>query len=226
MVDHGATLQDVAIAADLGSELNVLLGNQDGNTLGQQVLYHDGQLVHDDGGQTFGDLVQQHHLGVLHQAAGNRQHLLLTAGKLITLGVLAFLQAGEEFVHRFQVPLIAAVHALTCCHTQVFLGGQGGENVAALGHVGNAQAGDCVALHADQFFAVEGDGAFGLTVFFRVQHAHDGFHRGGFADTVAAQQADRSAFLNAKVDAVQDMALVIISLYIFQFKNHDMSPPR
>ena len=152
MVDHGATLQDVAIAADLGSELNVLLGNQDGNTLGQQVLYHDGQLVHDDGGQTFGDLVQQHHLGVLHQAAGNRQHLLLTAGKLITLGVLAFLQAGEEFVHRFQVPLIAAVHALTCCHTQVFLGGQGGENVAALGHVGNAQAGDCVALHADQFF--------------------------------------------------------------------------
>ena len=57
MVHRLSPLQDIAVAADFHGEFHILLGNQDRHAFLQQILHHDGQLIHDNGRQAFGDLV-------------------------------------------------------------------------------------------------------------------------------------------------------------------------
>ena len=57
----------------------VLFDHDDGQALGLERADHAAQRLHDHGGKTFGDLVEQQDARARTQDARHRQHLLLTA---------------------------------------------------------------------------------------------------------------------------------------------------
>ena len=60
----------------------------------------------------------------------------------------------------------------------------------------------------------------------RRHEAHDGLAGGGAADAVAAQQAHDLAVADMEVDAMQDVALAVKSVEIFDFEDHAARLPR
>ena len=95
--------------------------------------------------QAFGRLVDDDQVGVAHQRAAQRQHLLLAARQHAGLGVLALLQAREHAVHVVEGPAAALARALLA-EQQVLVHRELGEDVAVLGHVADAQVRDLVGL--------------------------------------------------------------------------------
>ena len=87
------------------------------------------QFLDDDRREALGRLVEQHELGIEHQRAGDRQHLLLAAGELVAEVGAALLEAREHLVGPRHGP-----GARTGDGRQVLLDGQRLEDVALLRH--------------------------------------------------------------------------------------------
>src|SRR5206468_3493055 len=87
---------------------------------------------------------------------------------------------------------------------QILPDGEVRENVAALRNITDAVAGALVGLEAKEFDLIERHGTdVGL------HQADDGFERGGFADAVAAHEADNLAGQDFEVDSAEDARAVV-----------------
>ena len=60
----------------------------------------------------------------------------------------------------------------------------------------------------------------------RGHQPHDGLAGGRAADTVAAEQADDFALVNAEIDALEDVALAVIGMEIADLEHHAATVPR
>src|SRR5436190_22657121 len=95
-VDDLAVLDDVVAIRDRRSEAEILLDQQDGETLRLQPRDGLADLLDDDGRQSLGRLVQHQEPGAGAQDSRNCEHLLLAARKLGALAVKAFLQIRKQ----------------------------------------------------------------------------------------------------------------------------------
>ena len=89
-------LQNVATVCDLQSGPGVLFHQQDGGAVLVQFLDNVKDLLHQDGSQAHGGLVQHQQFGMAHKRAAHGQHLLLAARQGAGDLLAALLQTGEE----------------------------------------------------------------------------------------------------------------------------------
>ena len=102
-------------------------------------LFDDSKdLIHDDGRQAHGGLIQHHELGMGHQGPGHGKHLLLAAGEGPGDLLPALLQPGEVVKDHLQVLLRYGFFDIRT-HFQVFLYGHFQENTASFRHMGKAR---------------------------------------------------------------------------------------
>src|SRR5262245_44754151 len=80
-------LQYVDPIGQIQAEVDVLLGQQDGEPGPLEAVDLLFEMVHDQGGQTFRWLVQEEQFGVAHERTGDCEHLLLPAGQEPSLTV-------------------------------------------------------------------------------------------------------------------------------------------
>jgi hypothetical protein len=157
--------------------------------LSLQVLAHQ---LHDLGRQALGGLVDDDQVGVAHERAAQREHLLLATRHHARFGVLALLEAREHLVHVVKRPAAIFAVALLPQH-QVLVHGQVGEHMSRLlGHVAQAQVRNLVSLLAPSSCPFQLHGALA------VHHAHDGLGGGGAARTVAPSSATISPGCTSK----------------------------
>ena len=97
---------------------------------------------------------------------------------------------------------------------------EAGKDIAVLGNVAEPEMRDPVARQARNIAALERIDAL------RRNLAHDGLDGGGTADTVAAEQADDLAGVDAHIDALQDVALAVIGVQIPDLEHQAASSPR
>src|SRR5689334_850318 len=97
-VDDLAMLDDIMAVRQCRGKAEVLLHQQDGETLLLQRADDGADLLHDDRGQALGRLIEQEQLGTGPQDAADGEHLLLAAGKLRALAFAPLREIGEDGV--------------------------------------------------------------------------------------------------------------------------------
>ena len=119
-------------------------------------LLNDGEnLVDENRGKPHGGFVHEQDLGVGHQRAPGREHLLFAAGERAAELAGAFLEPWEMVKH-----LIHIVADAFCVinnirpHTQVFLYRHARKNMASFGNMRKSHVDDVVGGHFLQAFAV------------------------------------------------------------------------
>ena len=178
-----------------------MLDQQNGDAACRDVAHHFKNLVHHDGRQAHGGLVQQQHFGPAHECAAHGQHLLLAARHGAGQLVFAFFEARKNTEHHVNVVGdFRLVFADVGAHLQVFGDGHAREDAAAFRHHGQAFAHQVPGALALDAFAHVLDVAFG-----RCQRAGDGFHGGGFAGAVGADERDELAFADFEVNALDGL---------------------
>src|SRR6185503_21304183 len=120
---------------------------------------------------------EQQDLRIADQSAAYRQHLLLTAGKLVTVITLALRKTREKIVDAFPRPF-----ALCRRDTQILVDRERGENLALLRHIADAGARTAMRREAGDLLAGELDAAAAQ----RCQ-AHDRHQQGRLANAVATE---------------------------------------
>src|SRR5690606_32505470 len=216
--DPPALADHCEAVGDVQRQVDVLLGDEDRLAVffqGDQRVPHD---VADGGRQPFGRLVHQHHERVGHQRPPDSQHLLLSPRQHPARLVAPLREAGEELVHLLEVP--AAVGG-PVADLQVLLHSEGAEHPPALGHQGEAPAGDLVVGEAEDLLVGEGDGAAGDV---RRLEAADRADQCGLSHPIAAEKRHRLALLHPQVDPVEDRALSVPGAEAFDFEHQPALP--
>ncbi len=104
-VDDASAIEDDRFARERKREACVLLDDDDRELLRSDELRdHLHQVLHDDRRQAFHRLVEKEQLGIGHERAGNREHLLLAAGKLTAQIEPAFLELRKMSIGACNVP--------------------------------------------------------------------------------------------------------------------------
>src|SRR4029077_17755523 len=94
------------------------------------------------------------------------------------------------------------------------------EDLPVLRHIADAAMGDLIGPEPRDILAAKLDGAL------RGNQAHDRLARRRPADAVAPEQADDLAVADVEVDAMQDVALAVISVQVSDFEHHAARAPR
>ncbi len=149
--------------------------------------------------------------GVHHEAARDREHLLLAPGEGAARLLHALLQARKAREH---VVLAARVGLAGQADAQVLEHREVREDAAALRHVADSEARHLPGLHAREVHPVELDRARAAP-----REAHDGAQRGGLAHAVAAEKGHRFAGADLERYAAQDVQLSVVHLHAGELKH-------
>ena len=191
-------------SASADQRAHVLVDHQDRLALALQPVEARPDLVADQRRQPLGRLVEDQQLGVGHQRPADRQHLLLAAGELVAHVALALGQARKEAEGALERPGIAARGAVGGRRQKVLAHREVGEDLAALGHQAEAEAGDAEGGQVIDPVALELDDAAA-----RRQQAHDGIHGRRLAHAVAAHQGHHLAGIDGELHAEQRLARAV-----------------
>jgi hypothetical protein len=163
------------------------------------------------GHQPFGRLVEQDDFRLQHHGARDRQHLLLAARQCAAGLIAALAQHRKEFEHLLEQRSFTLFGYAAAVEpgAQVFHHGEQAEDAAIFRHVTDAEPRQLVRRHSGDGMTLEQNLAAA-----RLHQTHDGLQCRTFANAVAAEQADHLAGPNLKRDAVQDMALAVISVHV------------
>ncbi len=102
---HAASHHAVDAVGDSQSLADVLLDEDDGGAVGEDLRQGGVDVTDDDGCEAEADLVAEQQFGVRHQSAADGHHLLLAAGEGRATAAAAFAQDREEFVDRVERPM-------------------------------------------------------------------------------------------------------------------------
>ncbi len=207
---HGddARLHDVAAVGDRQRAAGVLLDQQHRHALGVDVAHDLEDLVHHDGREAHGGLVEQQQLGLAHERARHGEHLLLAAGHGAGELVAAFLQAREQHEHALDVGGDAGlVLAHERAHLQVLGDGHAREHAAPLGHHHQALLHQVPGALAADALALVQDVAVG-----QPQRASDGLHGRRLARAVGADERDQLARAHIEIDALDGLDAAVAHL--------------
>src|SRR2546426_8718540 len=136
LFDDAAGFQHVASVRHRESFGRVLLDQQDSGALLIDVADDVEDLVDQDGGEAQRGLVEQQDTGSRHQAASDREHLMLATRKRATDLIQTLFDARKQFEDMFLVPPNSLpVLAGEGAEEQVVADGQAAEDPAPLRHV-------------------------------------------------------------------------------------------
>ena len=164
-----------------------------------QLLHQLQHLAHHLGVKGAGGLIEQDHVRIHCQRAGNGDALLLTAGQAlgVDVGLVGQTYAGQQLVCTGRDGLFVLQLQQGGCQLKVLFHGQVGEQVEVLEHHAHLLAhGIDVCLVYLHTLKLDGAGGGGLQP---VQAAQ----KGGFAAAGRANQANHVAAVDIKVDALQ-----------------------
>ena len=216
-VDHAALDHDVQLVGDRFGQLHVLLDQQDRHAFVAQQPDDAGELAHHQGCEALAGLVEQHHLGIGYERAGDRQHLLLAARELRAPAGGALAQRREQLEQAGERPGGAG---LAFADLDVLDHAEVGKDQPSLGHVGHA-----LARHAVRRPAGDVGAAHLHSPAAQHDQPHDGLHHRRLADAVPAQHGADAARLQVEVDALQDVAGAIMRVHALD-REHQSKPPR
>ena len=110
------------------------------------------KIAHDDRREPLERLVKQQNLRLAHQRAGDRQHLLLAAGKIGAAAGAPLLEPREHGIDALERPTLRRRQA---GEDEIFLDIEAAENAAIFVHELHAGLRDGVALFSGDLDAVE-----------------------------------------------------------------------
>src|SRR5262245_24266316 len=156
VVDDGAFLHQEHARTGSRRGIYVLFAQQDRHAGLVDAVDLAPDLRHESWHDTLGRLVQDEKLRAHHQAARDRQHLLLAARERAAGLLEAFLQAreaGEHVLFALRIALAWQPDGKVLQYREV------GEDAASLRHIADALAWDLVRRAAHEVVALELDGA-------------------------------------------------------------------
>ena len=157
-----------------------------------------------------------------HQAAADRQHLLLAArhgARRLPPPLGEAREQGEHLVHRRLRAAARARQERT--DLEVLLDRERREDLAPLGDLADTEVADPVARLAGDVGAAEAD-ASGP----RPLHAGDGADQAGLAGAVGADDGDQLAAAHLQRDAVQRLGVAVEEVQPVNLEDHTASSPR
>ncbi len=168
-------------------------------------------VEHHGGLDAFGGLIEQQQAGLAEEGPGDRQLLLLTAGKVAAPPVEELLQHREQLEHqRIDVAMAAdATGPGLQTQQQIFPHAELSDDISPLRHVADATAGPLMGGLGGDIRTSQHDGAAAL-----LQQADDRLEQGGLADPIEADQAHHLTGRNRKIDIAQDVAFAVIHIQV------------
>src|SRR5262245_53195030 len=196
LVADVALLEHVDAVGEVEREIHVLLGEQDREPVGLEPADLLLQMIDHERGQPFRRLVEQQELGIAHQGARDRQHLLLTAGEEAARPVAQLAQGREQVEHALGREAAGARAPLG--DVEVLPYGEVREDPPVLRDEADAEAGGAEGRLARDVAALPHDAAAR-----RRREPHDQAHGRGLADAVTAEKTDALARRYAQRHAEQ-----------------------
>jgi hypothetical protein len=205
---HGRrrVLQNISAIGEGQRLRDVLLDEHDGQPFLLVEAADDREdLGDDEGREAERGLVEHDEARLTHQAARDREHLLLAArqrsGRLSPpLG-----EAREERIGALELATRFAARALDDrAHLEVLEHAHVGEDLAALGDLADAELADAMALVAGDVLALEADRAAR-----RALHASDCADQRGLAGAVGPDDRDDLALGDVERDAVERLRVAV-----------------
>ena len=213
--DDGAALEYHDAVSDIEHQVQILFNNDQGQT---EFIAQAGQgranLLHDRRLYAFAGFIQQQQPRLRNQCACQGQNLLLAAGQGAALAVQQHTQTRELIDHTLDRLLFGFANVFAPGHAQVFQSSEARQNATALWYVAYAHLRALVSGRTRGFCAVE----FNTPACGRHQ-AHDDFKQRGFAHAVVADDADRFAFVDLQIHAMQNGYASITGAQIGHLKN-------
>src|SRR3989344_5358480 len=210
-----AVLQHVAVVRCIERHVGVLLHQQDGGAALTVDAHHDledllGQLRR----QTQAGFIKQDQVGVGHERAADRQHLLLAAREQTGVLRSALLEDGKVGIDRLHV----ARHAVTIAarvgaHEQVVAHREQREHLAPLGHVHQALLHDVRWIPGGDVLAFELHRTLA-----RVDDAADGFEDGGLARAIGTEHGGDLASTHLQAHAADGLDGAVGALDVEQLE--------
>ena len=195
-----AVLQHVGAVGDLERLADVLLDEQHRQAVVAQAPDQREHLLDEDRRQAERRFVEDEQARLGHQAAADRQHLLLAAAHRAGPLALALGKAREGGEDALEVACLALVRAGIRAELQVLAHAEVGEDAPPLGHLDEPGLDDTAGVRACQHLAAEAHFAIP-----RGQQRADGVVQGGLAGAVAAEERDDLARKHVEGDAAQHL---------------------
>src|SRR5436190_10267569 len=217
---HLALLENDGAIGDEAGEVQVLLGEQDRHAFLLQGQDHVDHLLDDQRRDAFARLVEEDEVGVAHQRARDRQHLLLAAAHAAAGTVGHRREVGKQRVQLVLGPGRRAVARRLTRDREVLAHAQVGEDAAVLRHPAEAETADAVRRQRRDVGAAKDDAATPAR-----HQSHDRLHRRRLAGAVATDQRDAFAGADAERDAEEHLRLAIPGLERLHIKHRSAPPP-
>ena len=169
-------------------------------------------LLHNQRTQAERGLVEQQDLRAGHQAARNRDHLLLPSGEHPAKRVLEIAQLGKDFKHALGIGLkfgARAARAIGAAEDDVLADGQPRKHPPALGHVGDAKPEDRLGRVSRNCLAKQAHGAGP-----RFQQSGNDAQGRALAGAVGAEQGNDFTLVDVKRESVERRDFAVCGGYI------------
>jgi len=126
---------DVAILSNLQRLVGVLSREQDGDAFRRNPTYHLENLLHQDGRQTKGGLIQNEKQRLCHETASDGAHLLFPSGQSSAGLLRSLFQLGKQFIDSVEVLVcFRSERGRECAHEKIFLDRHAGPQLASFRH--------------------------------------------------------------------------------------------
>src|SRR5216683_3550758 len=193
--NDSSILEDVCAARSIKRDKNVLLDQDERRAFAIDLLNDLDQVVDDVGSQAERELVDHQELRPGHQAAPDRDHLLLAARQRARIARELVRKRGEMTEHPLQVVAHLAISAEICAQEQVLLDRHRSKQTAALGHVGDALSDEVFGTGVGDLFARERDRPRG-----GADQSAQGTEQSGLSGAVGADERDELRMPDVDVD--------------------------
>src|SRR5579883_2823374 len=210
-IDHLAVVEHIGAVGNLDRGAHVLFDQQHRDAFLTGGDDHLEDFLHDQRRQALRRLVEHQQLGIEQERARDREHFLLTARELAALVGFALRQPRKELVDARNGPRPRSVDR----YHEIFLDRQVCENPASFRHIADADAGEAEGRPVGRGVAEDAHRALA-----RMGQANEAAERRRLAGAVAAEKRDDLALAHLQADAMQDVALAVISVQVFGLE-HD-----
>src|SRR6185369_6087074 len=217
-----SVLEHIGVLRERQRHGDVLLDQDDRGALGVEALDHAEHFLDDGGRQAQRGLVEHDELGLAHQAAADREHLLLAAGH--GAGVLAapLGQAREQRIDALARRGLAGAPAREIrADFEVLVDGQGREDLTPFGDLADAEIAHLVARPAGDVGALERDAA-------RARPLDAGYRadQRRLAGAVGADDGDDLLLLDLDRHAVERLSVAVVKMDVLRGEDHTAPSPR
>src|ERR1700746_434364 len=199
-IDHVAIVEHVSMVGDFKTHAHILFDQEHRDAFRAHLRDDTEDFAHDERRQARRRLIENEKLGIEQKRARDRQHLLLTAGKLPPAAGPALLQAREQAINSIGSPRPGSLER----DKQIFVDREIWKNPAAFGNVADAKRRDPKWRPAGGFRSKYRDPAVAWR-----SKTHQAAQGRRLAGAVTPQQGGHLAFGRFQADAVQDVALAV-----------------